>query len=254
MSSKQLVGRAAAEHCWDRFGDRMSGEPGAAPPLVLGLGSGSTVAAFWQELVQLLRDRSSQPLRRIVVIPTSMQSRDLVLAADPCVYMLGDIAQFPRIDLLVDGFDRIDEQGNMIKGGGAAHVLEKLVALHSTYSLYIGTADKCCRRLGHDQQELIPLEVLPCASTYVARSLQALGGTCARRVSKGGKVGPVVSDNGNIILDWTLPQGLSLWTDPQRLDQLMCSLTGVLGSGLFVGLCSKALVVDEEGGLRTIGV
>lgn len=253
MSPKQLVGRAAAEHFWGEFRDRLEGEDiDGAVPLVLGLGSGSTVAAFWQELARLLQDRRSKPARRIVVVPTSMQSRDLILSSGLATCVLGDIEQFSHIDFLVDGFDRIDKQGNMIKGGGAAHVLEKLVALHAARSLYVGTADKLCPALGHAQQESIPVEVLACASAYVERSLRSLGGTCVRRASNGGKMGPVISDNGNVILDWTLPAASPLWDNPRLLDQTICSLTGVLGSSLFVGLCSKALVMGENGNMSII--
>lgn len=255
MSLKQLVGRAAVEYFWEKFGSRLSCENlKDARPFVLGLGSGSTVAAFWEELNRSFKDRHPKLIQRIIVIPTSIQSRDLVISSCSFTYVLGDIEQFPLIDFLVDGFDKIDKGGNMIKGGGAAHVLEKLVALHAAHSLYIGTADKSCQSLGHEQQETIPIEVLPCASAYVERTLQSLGGRCIRRSSKGSKMGPTISDNGNIILDWTLPASSPLWEDVQLMDQRVCSLPGVLGCGLFVNLCSRALIIDKDGNVRTIKV
>lgn len=255
MSLKQVVGRAAVEHFWEKFGNHLGlGDVKAATPFVLGLGSGSTVAAFWEELTRSFENRQPKSTQTIIVIPTSIQSRDLVISSCSFTYILGDIEQFPRIDFLVDGFDKIDKQGNMIKGGGAAHVLEKLVALHAAYSLYIGTADKFCQRLGHAQQESIPIEVLPCASACVERTLQSLGGSCVRRSSKGSKMGPTISDNGNILLDWIVPASSPLWEDVQLLDQRVCSLPGVLGCGLFVNLCSRALIIDENGNVSTIKV
>jgi ribose 5-phosphate isomerase A len=116
-------------------------------PLVLGIGSGSTIVPF----VSLLKEKmlKSGPWEsvklRVVCIPTSWQAKDLITQAD---LQLGDLSQFPTIDLDVDGADEVDANLNCIKGGGACQLQEKMVAFNSKNFVIVADESKDSAVLG----------------------------------------------------------------------------------------------------------
>ncbi|PJF18282.1 Ribose-5-phosphate isomerase [Paramicrosporidium saccamoebae] len=123
-------------------------------PFVFGLGTGSTVAEFWPIFHKYLQTTNQ---KNVVIIPTSHQSKQLVLSSS-CRYPLVEPQQYPTVDCLVDGFDEIELcQGGMLKGGGGAHTLEKLVAQCSKHTIYIGTYEKVGEKLGN-REVAIPVE------------------------------------------------------------------------------------------------
>jgi len=240
MEEKLKVASAAVTELWNH----LQGKASERKRLVVGLGSGSTAEAFWNCFKN--HELTKRHEGHIIVIPTSYQSRELVQGSGES-FILGDLAQFHSIDTLVDGFDRMDQHGAMIKGGGGAHTQEKLVALKSAYNIYIGTKDKLCDRVG-SKDESVPVEVLPAASQHLLDRLGSMDGTdCRIRACKGGKMWPIISDNGNFIADWSIPAENELWKDLDALDQRICGITGVLGSGLFVGLANCVITVDADG-------
>ncbi|XP_053056866.1 ribose-5-phosphate isomerase isoform X4 [Acinonyx jubatus] len=139
---------------------------------VLGIGSGSTIV----HAVQRIAERVKQENLNLVCIPTSFQARQLILQYG---LTLSDLDRHPEIDLAIDGADEVDADLNLIKGGG-----------------------KDSKNLGDQWHKGIPIEVIPMAYVPVSRAVtQKFGGVIELRMAVN-KAGPVVTDNGNFILDW----------------------------------------------------
>jgi len=199
---------------------------------VIGLGSGSTVAYF----VKLLAGEERSRGLGARVISTSFQVHYLAVEEGLRVATLDE---YPEPDLVVDGADEITLSLDMIKGGGAALVREKILASAAKRVAIVADASKVVGRLG--ERHPVPVEVIPMAASHLLRVLaQRLGARGRIRVS-GGKVGPVVTDNGNFVLDLELgPIG-----DPARLERELKLLPGVVETGLFTGLADLAYVANE---------
>ena len=118
-----------------------------------------------------------------------------------------------RIDLAIDGADEVDPGLQLIKGGGACHVQEKLVAARADRFVVVVDSTKLVDRL--NLGFLLPVEVLPGAWRQVKQQLEALGGSAELRMAQR-KAGPVVTDQGNLVLDAKLDGGIS---DPVALEQ-----------------------------------
>ena len=205
---------------------------------VIGLGSGSTAAYAIRLLGERLRGGE---LRDILGIPTSLQAAsEAVEAGIP----LTTLEEHPIVDVSIDGADQLDARLNLIKGGGAALLREKIVA--SCSKLYIIVADerKLARRLGENCP--IPLEVHPMAVKPIMRRLEELGARASLRMARG-KVGPVVTDNGNLIID----ADFGPVEDPEELDGRLRVIPGVLETGLFLGYADLAYI-GTRSGLRRI--
>ena len=205
---------------------------------VIGLGSGSTAAYAIRLLGERLRGGE---LRDILGIPTSLQAAsEAVEAGIP----LTTLEEHPIVDVSIDGADQLDARLNLIKGGGGALLREKIVA--SCSKLYIIVADerKLARRLGENCP--IPLEVHPMAVKPIMRRLEELGARASLRMARG-KVGPVVTDNGNLIID----ADFGPVENPEELDGRLRMIPGVLETGLFLGYADLAYI-GTRSGLRRI--
>ena len=205
---------------------------------VIGLGSGSTAAYAIRLLGERLRGGE---LRDILGIPTSLQAAsEAVEAGIP----LTTLEEHPIVDVSIDGADQLDARLNLIKGGGAALLREKIVA--SCSKLYIIVADerKLARRLGENCP--IPLEVHPMAVKPIMMRLEELGARASLRIARG-KVGPVVTDNGNLIID----ADFGPVENPEELDRRLRVIPGVLETGLFLGYADLAYI-GTRSGLRRI--
>jgi ribose 5-phosphate isomerase A len=195
---------------------------------VVGLGSGSTLLYFIKELG--VRVRSGR--LRVVGVATSFQSH--FLAKEAGVPLL-DPMSVESVDITVDGADEIDPAGNLIKGGGGAHVMEKLVAAMAKEFVVVADESKPVTMLG--ARTAVPVEVITPALTFVMKKVRELGGQPQIR-SGNGKLGPVMSDLGHPILDVkfnTIP-------DAARLSQQLNAIPGLVGHGLFVGMADRALI------------
>lgn len=245
--TKELVGKAAVNMISDLFLERLQASS-AENPFIFGLGTGSTVAAFWPILQVFL---SKVNVEHIVIIPTSYQSREILYTSSNR-YPVVELNQYPKIDCLVDGFDEgVLISGAMIKGGGGAHVLEKLAAESAIYTIYLGTSDKISPTLGA-REIPIPVEVIYPAVPLVQRELAKLGSIVGKmRHCGGGKVGPVITDSGNQIIDLYIHSDDPLLGDLEQLNRKLQSISGVIGCGLFVGLASCIIVADSEGKIRS---
>jgi ribose 5-phosphate isomerase A len=208
--------------------------------MVLGLGSGSTAALMIQGLGEKLRRGE---LRDIVGVTTSFQGE--VMAAELGI-PLRSLNAIDRIDLAIDGADEVDPDFQLIKGGGACHVQEKLVARRAERFVVVVDATKLVDTL--NLGFLLPVEVLPGAWRQVQGQLGELGGTAQLRMAVR-KAGPVVTDQGNLVLDVQFAGGI---TDPQGLEKEINNLPGVLENGLFVNLTDQVLVGEIRDGVAGV--
>ncbi len=200
---------------------------------VIGLGSGSTAAYAIREIGRLIRRNKW----RVQGVPTSHQA--FLLAADNGI-QITTLDEHPRLDTAIDGADQIDPDLNMIKGMGGALAREKIVASASKQNVIVADETKLVKQLG--TKHPVPVEVLPFATATVTAKIQRLGAKPILRLGTG-KVGPVVTDNGNFILDvW-----LKRISDPEKLDKQLKSISGIVETGLFVGIADIVYVGTREG-------
>ena len=201
---------------------RLAGEAAAAlveSGMLVGLGTGST-AAF---AIAALGRRAQNEGLQIDCVATSFVSRTLGLEHGLRVLFLDQVS---RIDISIDGADEIDSDRNLIKGGGAAHTLEKLV--HSMSDRFVVVADlsKRVERLG--EKFAVPVEVLPPALAFVRAALKEQGAESVELRVAVRKDGPVVTDNGNLVLDAKFGP-----FDAPALEDAIKRLPGVVESGIF---------------------
>jgi ribose 5-phosphate isomerase A len=199
----------------------------------VGIGTGSTVTFLIEELGRRIKDGLS-----IQGIPTSYGTKL------PCVkhgIPVIDSMQLDHLDLAIDGADEIDPYLNAIKGGGAAHTCEKIIASMADEFILIADesklVDSLCTKFP------LPVEVIPTSLSYVQQRVRQLGGTPVLR-SGLRKDGPVVTENGNFVLDISFDQA------PEDLDLLnnrLLNIPGLLETGLFLGIAEKALIAYQDG-------
>ncbi|MEM2780889.1 MAG: ribose 5-phosphate isomerase A, partial [Candidatus Bathyarchaeia archaeon] len=145
------------------------------------------------------------------------------------------------IDLTIDGADQIDENLNLIKGMGGALAREKIVAAASKTLIIIADERKKAKILGDNGQQL-PIEVLPFAASFVTHKLSKLGGRPKVREG-GGKVGPVITDNGNFIID----VDFGLIKNPAELEKKLKMIPGIVETGLFVNMVDLVYLGKRDG-------
>lgn len=212
--AKRAVGTAAAQVVEDG--------------MVLGLGTGSTVAHFLEAL-------TARELRDVHGVPTSESTaarcRELGIG-------LLDPSDVARLDLAVDGADELTLDLTLTKGGGGALLREKVIAAMARRFLVIATSDKVVERLGDSFP--IPVEVVPFAVAPVRRELAQLGFEVVVR----GEAEGYRTDNGNAVLDCRATGGLS---DPAVTEVTLALLPGVAENGLFVDLATEALLGRDDG-------
>ncbi|MFN9630046.1 MAG: ribose-5-phosphate isomerase RpiA [Cyanobacteriota bacterium] len=208
--------------------------------MVLGLGSGSTAALMIEELGAKLKRGE---LKDITGVTTSFQGE--VLAAELGI-PLQSLNAVQRIDLAIDGADEVDPSLQLIKGGGACHVQEKLVARRADRFVVVVDGSKLVSTL--NLGFLLPVEVLPGAWRQVRTQLGEMGGAAELRMAVR-KAGPVVTDQGNLVLDVKFASGI---TDPATLEKEINNLPGVLENGLFVNLTDQVLVGEILDGVASV--
>lgn len=200
------------------------------PDMLLGLGSGTTVAA----LVGLLAQRVAAGLRVQIVCGSTRIKEQAAASGIP----LADDAAFSRLDLAIDGADEIDAQLRAIKGGGGALLHEKLIAAAADRVIFIGDSRKPVTQLGRAP---LPVEVVPFGWPSVARRLVELGAAPTMRLDPTSGA-PFVTDEGNYILDCRF----AAITDPEALAAHLDAIPGVMAHGLFLGLATLALIARGD--------
>tara|TARA_Y100001968_G_scaffold262711_1_gene251090 strand:+ start:71 stop:763 length:693 start_codon:yes stop_codon:yes gene_type:complete len=202
--------------------------------MILGLGSGSTAALMIEALALKIK---SGEIKDVVGVTTSFQGE--VLASELGI-PLKSLSSVSEIDLAIDGADEVDPKFQLIKGGGACHVQEKLVAALAQKFIVVVDSTKLVEKLNLDFK--LPVEVLPSAWKQVQKTLKNFGGVGNLRMAQK-KAGPIVTDQGNLILDLTFKSGIS---QPEILESQINNIPGVLENGLFVNLTNEVLVGKVE--------
>jgi ribose 5-phosphate isomerase A len=203
---------------------------------IIGLGTGSTTAFAIEYIGSRLQ---SGEITNVKGIPTSFQARVLAKQYGIPLTTLDEAA---TIHLAIDGADEVDPQKNLIKGGGAAHTQEKIIDALAEQFIVVVDNTKIVDRLG--STFLLPVEVLPMAVTPVMRAIEKLGGQPQLRMGVK-KAGPVVTDQGNLVIDVKFAD----IPNPSELEKTLNNLPGVLENGLFVGVADLILVgkVNDDG-------
>ena len=202
--------------------------------MIVGLGSGSTAAIMIKTLANKIK---TGELKEIRGVPTSFQSE--VLALELGIPLI-DLVSVDQIDLAIDGADEVNPSYQLIKGGGACHVREKLVASKANKLLIVVDQTKLVKNL--NEEFPLPVEVLPSAWKQVKDVIEDMDAQCKLRMAEK-KAGPVVTDEGNLILDVLFNGGIN---NPKEIELQINNIPGVLENGLFVDLTYKVLVGKVE--------
>lgn len=211
--------RAAAERAVEYIQDGM----------VIGLGTGST--AYWA--IQAIGRKVKNGLN-ITATATSVQSENL---AKELGIPLVSVSELSGIDLTIDGADEIDEEWNLIKGGGGALLREKIIASFSKELIIIADHTKMVRKLGRFP---LPVEIVPFGREVTERKLRALG--CTPRLRMADEQ-PFVTDNGNYIIDCDFGS----IDRPGELHSAINNIPGVVDNGLFINMAAKVIIGHPDG-------
>jgi ribose 5-phosphate isomerase A len=198
--------------------------------MVVGVGTGSTVNFFIDALASMRARIKS------TVASSEASARRLRGLMIPVV----ELNDTDGCDLYVDGADEVTEHLSMIKGGGAALTREKIVAAASGKFICIADAGKLVGVLGKFP---LPVEVIPMARSYVARTLVKVTGGGMPQLRDG-----VTTDNGNLILD---VRGLTIMK-PVEMEAQIDAIPGVVENGIFALRPADVLLLGTDEGVRTI--
>jgi ribose 5-phosphate isomerase A len=203
--------------------------------MVLGLGSGSTASIA----IELIGQRVAEGLD-VIGIPTSERTAAL---ARKVRIPLTDFARHRKIDLTIDGADQIEEGSlNLIKGLGGAMLREKIVAEASARMIVVADHTKRVQQLGGATP--LPVELIPFGAEIALEKLRALGCKAALR-----QLGDreFLTDGGNFVADCSFAR----ISDAASLQSQLKAITGVVETGLFVGLASQA-ILGSDGGVMVL--
>lgn len=197
--------------------------------MVVGLGTGSTAAHAIRAI-----GRAVDAGLDVHGVPTSFASRELAREAEIPLIALDDVE---TIDLAIDGADQVAD-GHLIKGGGAAHAREKIVDTAADRFVVVADPSKETETLDRS----VPVEVLPAARQTVSSAVRSVGGDPTLRTAER-KDGPVVTDNGNLVVDCEF----GAIDDPAALARTLSETPGVVEHGLFVGVADEIHVGTDDG-------
>lgn len=203
----------------------------------VGLGTGSTAAFLVKALGEMVRDEGLL----FEAVPTSTRTAELARAEGIVVKTLDDVG---LLDLTIDGADEFDAELTLIKGGGGAHLQEKIVATASKRMVVIADVSKDVAVLGKFP---LPVEVIPfgleASRSLIQDVLGALGYSNIEITMRMAGDTPFVSDEGNRILDLHLGQ----ITDATQLSAALNQVPGVVENGLFINIASAVVIGHEDG-------
>ena len=216
MNLKKMVAYKAAEQIKD-------GQ-------VVGLGTGSTARYFIEKVGMRIRKEELD----ILAVPTSYQS--LFLARDWEIPITSIMEH--DVDVAVDGADEVDKDFNLLKGGGAAHTQEKIIDYSASEFIVIVDDSKLTDKL----DKPVPVEVIPTSSRLVCEELNSMGAEVRIRISDA-KDGPLITDNGNFIID----ADFGPIEDPISLEYEINNIPGVLENGIFSRGVDRVMVGTKDG-------
>jgi ribose 5-phosphate isomerase A len=189
----------------------------------LGLGTGSTAVHAVHHVGALLAEGK---LRHIKAVPTSFQTTIECEKLGIPLYSLNSREIGGVLDLTIDGADEVDKQNYCVKGGGAALLLEKIIAYASSAFAVVIDESKAVDNLA--LKFPLPVEVIPEARSPVTKALEKFGATVTLREAVR-KAGPVITDKGNLILDMVFPSPVN----PAALETEINAIAGVVENGFF---------------------
>ncbi|MGN0732304.1 MAG: ribose-5-phosphate isomerase RpiA [Treponema sp.] len=201
----------------------------------IGLGTGSTAIPAVKHLAKRINDGTLKDIKAVV---TSFGTQNLCEELNIPVYSMNDKVIGGHLDLAIDGADEVDPDNNVIKGGGAALLREKIVAYNSTLFVVVADSTKIVDSLG--TKFPLPVEIVGEARVPVEKALNSIGAECVLREGVR-KCGPVITDNGNQILDilWKSP------VNPAEMEDKINSIVGVVENGFFTK--NKPVVFTFDG-------
>lgn len=217
MDRKKNAGYAAADLIMDED--------------VVGLGTGSTTHYLIERLGQRIKEEELD----ILGIPTSYQS--FLLAKDAGIKIT--TLEEHSINIAIDGADEVDKDFNLIKGGGAAHTLEKIVDESAQRFVVIVDDSKLVQKIGNFP---VPLEVIPQASRTVSDHMKLIDGSPILRMATK-KDGPVITDNGNFVIDVHFGR----IDNPAHLERDLNNIPGVVENGIFSGIVDEVIIGTSDG-------
>jgi len=197
---------------------------------VLGLGSGRAATALVRSLSSYLKEKNI----RVKAVPTSLQIK---LEAEKGGISIIEADQIEHIDIVFDGADQIDEERNMIKGGGGALLREKILINVAKKVVIIADESKFVKKLNRS----VPIEVHPFARNIAVKQIQKYGGKPVLRTIERGY--PFVTENGNIILDSDFGE----ISNPKELAEKIIQIPGVIEVGIFTRKPDIIYKVKENG-------
>lgn len=199
--------------------------------MIVGLGTGSTAAFFVEELGRRVHD---EDLNIIGVTTSSVTSDQATKLGIP----LKSIDEVDFVDLTVDGADEVDSKLNGIKGGGAALLMEKIVATYSRDYIWIVDDSKLSENLGSFK---VPVEVIPYGAEQIFRKFTTAGyAPTWREDDKGNKL---ITDMHHYLIDLHISE----IKHPEQLAQELDLTVGVVEHGLFNNMVKKVIVAGHDG-------
>lgn len=203
--------------------------------MVLGLGTGSTVAFFLEELA-----KRNLPIQAIA---TSIATEEL---ANKLNIALLDPHKTKKVDIAIDGADEVDEQKRMIKGGGGALMREKICAAMADETIIIVDSSKLVKQLGAHP---LPLEVIPWGMKSTEKKILSLGYKGTWREDYKQEGGLYITNNGNFIFDITFE---NLIENPEAVEAELIQIPGILTTGFFFNLATKVIVSYGANKVQTL--
>ena len=226
--AKRAAGRRAAELIKDLCRDGC----------LMGIGTGSTVKHFIEAADEL------GYLKRSIIVVSSIDTA-LTLRNRGIRNVESGICPSETLDIYIDGADEVDYELRMIKGRGAALLREKILATNSKYRIYVVDESKIVDILG--SKKPVPIEVVVFALLSVIKELNTLG--YRAKIREGvSKDGPVVTDNGNVIIDvYTGPMNR-----PEEVHRELKLITGVIETGIFIDLADIVVIGRSDGSTKEL--
>ncbi|XP_073995944.1 ribose-5-phosphate isomerase [Rhodnius prolixus] len=210
--------------------------------MVLGIGSGSTIVFAVDRLAEKVIKENLQ----IVCVPTSFQAQMLIVKNN---LVLRNLDECTELDCVIDGADEVDCKLTLIKGGGACQTQEKIIAYNSKKVVIIADYTKDSKQLGENYVKGVPIEIIPFARVAVEKKIVSLlGGSINLRMGKM-KAGPVITDNGNFVLDWKFPEGIQDW---EKVNTKIKMIPGVVETGLFVNMVDAVYFGQKDGSVKIV--
>ncbi|GMO59488.1 MAG: ribose-5-phosphate isomerase RpiA [Treponemataceae bacterium] len=214
----------------------------------IGLGTGSTAMPALEALSALLK---SGKLADIAACATSFQTEIACQQLEIPLFSFNSPRIAGTLDATIDGADEIDENNFLVKGGGAALFREKLLAYNSKNYFIVADESKLVKTLAH--RFALPVEIIADARSAVQAAVRALGAVSVTLREGVKKCGPVITDNGNMILDCLWDDASSPAFDPSALEKEINAICGVVENGFFTKKKLTAFVSHADGTVNSLG-